>query len=359
VSVTDAGDGAGVWQVSIDRHGGSPAGADASVPGELTVPAAGAVLLPVTLTIAARSPEGDAAGYVVLTQGARTRRVPYWAHVERPRLATATARLLLHPGIVLGTTRGQPDRVERYRYPAYTGALGLPVRWKGGEALYRFHLAKRAINVGITIEPIAGGAMRPLLMRGGLDENRIAGESGLPIDVGPSLTDDPVPATGIYWAPPGDYAVAVDSARRRGGAFRLRFWINDVTPPALGRLRVSADARTLRIPVTDAGSGVDPRYLDCALVQEGSSLDHPCHPDWNASKGIASIAVGRLRAGRYALAVRAGDYAESRDALAIAISPQHVRTHVIGLLVDARGAIRVAAAPGAASFDARRQVDGA
>jgi hypothetical protein len=152
--------------------------------------------------------------------------------------------------------------------------------------------------------------------------------------------------------------VAVDSAKRKGGAFRLRFWVNDVTPPALGRLSVSEDARTLRIPVTDAGSGVDPRYLECALVEQDSSADRTCQPDWDARTGVASIAVGRLRAGRYALAVRAGDYAESRDALAISISPQHVRTRVIGLLVDARGAIRVAAAPGAASFDARRQVDG-
>ena len=97
------------------------------------------MLLPVTLTVAADAPEGDAAGYVVLTQGARTRRIPYWAHVERPRFATATARLL-RPGIVRGSTRGQPDRVQRYRYPAYTGALGLPVRWRGGEVLYRFRL---------------------------------------------------------------------------------------------------------------------------------------------------------------------------------------------------------------------------
>ena len=122
-----------------------------------------------------------------------------------------------------------------------------------------------------------------------------------------------------------------------------------MTPPALGRLRVSGDARTLRIPVTDAGSGVDPRYLECALVQQGSSEDRACRPDWDARKGVASISVGRLPAGPLcARACGSGDYAESRDALAIALSPQHVRTRVIGLLVDARGAIRVAPAPGAA-----------
>jgi hypothetical protein len=327
-----------------------------TAPAELTVPAGGSVFLPVTLAVAADSTEGDIAGFVLLTQGARTRRIPFWAHVERPRFADAGAQLLT-PGTVLGSTRGQPDRVERYRYPAYTGALGLPVRWRGGESLYRFHLDKRALNVGVTVVPLAGGGLKPFLMRG-LDENRIAGESGLPIDVGPSLTDDPVPSTGLYWAPPGDYAVAVDSAQARGGAFRLRFWVNDVTPPALGRLHISSDGRTVRVAVTDAGSGVDPRYLECALVQQGSPTDRACRPDWNALAGIATIRIGRLPAGHYALALRSGDYAESRDALAITLSPQHVRTRVIGLVVETNGAVHVGVAPAQAAVDARRQVDG-
>ena len=256
-----------------------------------------------------------------------------------------------------GSTRGQPDRVQRYRYPAYTGALGLPVRWRGGEALYRFHLAKRAINAGVTVEPISGGGLRPFFLRG-LDENRVAGESGLPIDVGPSLTDDPVPSAGLYWAPPGDYAVSIDSAGRRGGVFRLRFWVNDVTPPALGRLRVSRDARTLSVAVTDAGSGVDPRYLECALVQEGSSLDRACRPDWNARSGIASIRVSRLAGG--ALRARAarrrlrGVARRARD-LDQPAARAHARDRPAGGR-PRRHSRRPA--PASAAFDARRQVDG-
>ena len=137
------------------------------------MPAGGAVLLPVTLTVAADAPRWRRRrATCVLTQGTRTRRIPYWAHVERPRLATASARLLTHPGIVRGSTRGQPNRVHRYRYPAYTGALGLPVRWRGGEALYRFHLAKRAINAGVTVEPIS--RRRPAAVRAARASTRTA-----------------------------------------------------------------------------------------------------------------------------------------------------------------------------------------
>ena len=287
VSISDAGDGAGVWQVTIDRHGGSPAGADATAPSEVAVPEAGAVLLPVTLTVGPTAVRGRRRGLRGAHAGHAHAAHPVLGTRRAPAPGQGEARLLSHPGIVRGSTRGQPNRVERYRYPAYTRALGLAVHWRGGEALYRFHLAKRAINVGVTVEPISGGGLRPFVMRG-LDENRVVGESGMPIDVGPSLTEDPVPSAGLYWAPAGDYAVSIDSARRRGGAFRLRFWMNDVTPPALGRMRVSDDARTLRIPVTDAGSGVDPRYLECALVRQGSSTDNPCRPDWNAQAGRRS-----------------------------------------------------------------------
>ena len=57
---------------------------------------------------------------------ARARGASRTGHTSSGRTwPTASARLLSHPGIVRGSTRGQPNRVERYRYPAYTGALGL------------------------------------------------------------------------------------------------------------------------------------------------------------------------------------------------------------------------------------------
>ena len=166
----------------------------------------------------------------------------------------------------------------------------------------------------------------------------------MPIDVGPSLTEDPVPSAGLYWAPAGDYAVAVDSARRRGGAFRLRFWIerrDAARARAPARLERRADAahpgdgrglgRRSALPRVRAGAAglVDRQRLPPRLGRSGG-----------ASRRSPSAGCGRALCAR---ACASGDYAESRDALAIALSPQHVRTRVIGLAVDTRGAIHVAA----------------
>ena len=193
----------------------------------------------------------------------------------------------------------------------------------------------------------------------GLDENRVVGDSGLPIDVGPSLTDEPVPSAGLYWAPPGDYAVAIDSAQRHGGAYRLRFWINDVTPPALGRLRASPNGRTLTVPDHRRRLGRRPA-LPRVRARRAGRVDRSRLPSPSGApaRGTATIRVGHLPAGRYALAMRAGDYAESRDALAITISPQHVRTRVIGLASDGHGSVVVARAPCRRVVRARHQVDG-
>ena len=168
-----------------------------------------------------------------------------------------------------------------------------------------------------------------------------------------------MPVAGLNWAPPGDYTVVVDSAHRPGGAFRLRFWVNDVTPPSLGRLRVSADARTLRVPVTDAGSGVDPRYLECALVEQGAQ-----QTSLPARLGSAQRdRVDRRRAPSGRAATRwpcAPATTRSRATRWPSPSiPKHVRTHVIGLGRErARRHPRRPRRPALPSFDARRQVDG-
>ena len=61
--------------------------------GQAAVTAAASVTVPgtldVTATVTSAAAEGDVAGFVVLTRGADVRRIPYWLHVERPKLRQA------------------------------------------------------------------------------------------------------------------------------------------------------------------------------------------------------------------------------------------------------------------------------
>ena len=174
VSVSDAGDGAGVWQVAIDRHGGSPAGADATAPSRADGPArrrgAAAGHADDRRRLAARATRRATC---VLTQGTRTRRIPYWAHVERPRLAAATARLLRHPGdrARLDARAARPRRSATATRPT-PARSGCPCA--GGAA--RRSTASTSPGArstsGVTVEPLAGGGLRPFLMRGAGREPR-------------------------------------------------------------------------------------------------------------------------------------------------------------------------------------------
>ena len=216
---------------------------------------------------------------------ARARGASPTGRTSSGRASRRRRRYLLHPGVVRGSTRGQPDRVQRYRYPAYTGALGLPVT-----------LARRRDALPLPPQPArdqrrrdrrAAHGRRPAAVRAARARREPPRRRVGPADRRRPVADG---RSGAFGRP------LLGAARRlrrlgrlrgaRGGAFLLRFWINDVTPPALGRLRVSGDARTLRVPVTDAGSGVDPRYLECALVSRARRSTAPagptgiCAPGW-------------------------------------------------------------------------------
>ena len=361
VSISDAGDGAGVWQVTIDRHGGSPAGRRRSCSERGGGARGGRSAAARDADRRRRLPAMATRRATWCSRRARARGASRTgAHVERPHLAGGDARDCCRtPGIVRGSTRGQPNRVDRYRYPAYTGALGLPVRWRGGEALYRFHLAKRAINVGVTVEPISGGGLRPFVMRGARREPPRGGvrhaDRRRPVaDGGSGAERRPLLGAGRRLR---GLRRLREASRRRVPAALLDERRHAARARATARLGRRADAahpgdrrglgRRSALPRVRAGASRAPRPTTRAV------------PTGTLGRASQSIAVGRLAAGSYALAVRVGDYAESRDALAIAISPQHVRTRVIGLSVNARGAIHVAPAPREAAFDARRQVDGA
>ncbi len=274
---------------------------------------------------------GDATGFVVLQQGALRRRIPYWAYVERPALPTVHARTIHRTGSFLGSTRGRPDHVDFYRYPTNASADGVPSHFAGGERLYRFHLSLPVINVGATVENLGHSRVVPLLLRG-RDENNLVGESGLPLDVGPiSFTSGTVePSAGLWWAPSGEYTVAVDSGSRRGeGRYRLRVWLNDLTPPSIVPLTRHVRAgrpSVVRLRITDAQSGVDPRTL---IGELGTQAPEPLGYDQRTR--VATLVLPPLRPGTYTLAAFAADYAQTKDVLDYAPGPSNttvIRFHV-------------------------------
>ena len=341
VVFSDLQAGEGIWTTAVAAQPGSPPGVVVTATPAIPIVTGGSAQLDVTATIDAGAPAGDATGFITLTRLGQTLRLPYWIGVERPALATVAPIVLTRPGTVRGTTRGKPSLVDRYRYPAYTTLTPLPQHWSGGETVYRFDLARRAANLGATIESKAG--VRPLLLTA-LDENRLAGESGLPLDVGPVLTGDPIPATGLVDAQPGSYFVVVDSATAgTAGAYRLRLWLDDQRPPKAGRLRVrrTREGARLELPLTDSGSGVDARWFECGLSRVGDSGS--CG-DVAFVAGRAIVKVPRLtRGATYALALQVGDFAQSRDVLGVRQSPRHVTVVTVGFAVQVDGRIKVLA----------------
>ena len=56
-------------------------------------------------------------GFVVLTRGTDTRRIPFWFATSAPKLAGEAKITLKKPGTYHGTTAGGPSLISDYRYP--------------------------------------------------------------------------------------------------------------------------------------------------------------------------------------------------------------------------------------------------
>src|SRR5262249_21926445 len=88
IQLADAGGRVGPWTVPVALQR-SATGVTVSAPTSVTVPGT----LQVKATVAAGAEEADVTGFVVLTRGPDTRRLPFWLRSERPRLAKPTATL--------------------------------------------------------------------------------------------------------------------------------------------------------------------------------------------------------------------------------------------------------------------------
>ena len=93
VALTDAGGGAGSWDVSATLQQ-SANGAAVSVLPTTTVPGQ----LVVTAAAAPGAPQATHTGFIVLSRGSTTRRIPFWFRVAAPALATEPSTPLTKTG---------------------------------------------------------------------------------------------------------------------------------------------------------------------------------------------------------------------------------------------------------------------
>jgi subtilisin family serine protease len=306
VHLTDAGGGAGPWNVALVRLR-KGRGVRLSVPAAVVVPAN--VLF--RATAGRRARPADVTGFLVLSRGSDVRRIPYWLHVTARALARDPHRALRRPGVYRGDTRRGRARVASYRFPSNPGAIGVRNRLPGPEQVFRFVLRRRVANAGaIVLSHGRGVVISPRLVRAG-DEDRVAGFTGLPLRLNPYQSNfyGLEPVVGVFRPGPGAYDLVFDTpSRRRAGAFSFRFWVNDTRPPSLRLLTRTVTAGTpLRLAVRDAGSGVDVRSLFARIDNRFRGIR------FDPARGLVEVATGGLSRGRHRLLFNAADYQETKN----------------------------------------------
>jgi subtilisin family serine protease len=299
---TDAGGGADPWTVSVTPQK-LPAGAKLE-PVATSVVAGHTVKL--RLTVSKHASEGDGTGFVVLTRGTDVRRVPFWFHVEIPKLQLDPYRTLTRPGFYSGNTVGGPSRVSTYLYPQRAISFGGPRRFAGPEEVFRFRLRKPVANFGVAV--VRGAAdVSPRLVRDN-DENRVDGYTGLPATLNPYGNYGARAAVaGAVLPMPSLYDFVFDTPTgKRPGAFRFRFWVNDTTPPTIKLLtRTVTAGKPIRLALHDAGAGVDRHSISVYLGHR--------YMRYSFSHGTLSVPTSKTRSGRVLLTVQAADRQELKN----------------------------------------------
>jgi hypothetical protein len=261
-------------------------------------------------------------------QGARTRRVPFWLRVDRPVLVKKKFQTLRRYETRSGDTRGAGNMVSAYRYPTNVSPVGLPMTYDGPEQLWRFQLGPGAVNAGVSIDTPPGVVAYPILMTQ-RDESHVAGESGLPLNVGPLPSSDGiVPAAGLDSPGAGAWWVAVESPPGKAGPYRIRLWVSDLAPPRIQVLGMNVlnGRRVLRLHIVDRGSGVNPG----GVTVTGPGLGHRS-VDFDTGTGVATVDLDRLSSGQHRLRVQAPDLAETKDVLSATAGASNTATRVISV----------------------------
>jgi hypothetical protein len=283
VELSDAGGGAGDWAVTTVVQQGS---------GTLAI--APTVTVPATLSVTATAgpSPSDVTGFVVLTRGTDVRRIPFWFAVSAPKLGSEAKTTLTRAGTYKGTTAGGPSLISAYRYPT-----GGDVLYPGPERPYRVTVSGRPANFGVVV--LSGRAIPHVTFDG--NEERLAGYTGLPLDLNPyrKTYGEPVPIAGVDVPATGPYDIVFDTrSAAQAGPFTFRYWVNDVTPP---KVRVTVQQHAIVIAATDAGSGVDPKTFTITI--DGRTV---------ATHGKTVVTV-KAKKGRHKVVAHASDYQEAKN----------------------------------------------
>jgi minor extracellular serine protease Vpr len=322
VRLTDAGAGAGTWQVQLVSQAAT-AGTSVDLPGVVVVPPGGAASLPVVANAAAQAAPGENYGFVVLRRGDATRRIPYLFVVSRPALVGAPVIALRRTQ--KGDTRVGADRVQQYRYPVAPFGNNPdepPMVQDGAEKVYVTSLDRPAVNIGVSVLDRSSGSRIDPWYLGRKNENTVQGFAGTPVDVNNYTYDylQPVGAAGASFPRQGSYYVSVDSGRERftgrraAGSYTLRSWVDDVRPPSLRLVttRVSTGRPTLVFRATDTQSGVDPQSL--AVGYKGALV---APSKYDRATGLAYFplptSVPKLKRGTMRAKMVASDFQEAKN----------------------------------------------
>jgi subtilisin family serine protease len=306
INLADAGGGADVWSVSIDRDQSQP-GVTLSAPRWLLIPGT----LSLEVKVAAGAPERELSGYIVLARHGDRRRIPYWLRTVAPRLERHRRLPLRRTGTYGGDTRGRRALVASYRYPDDPRLLGVKRILRGPELVFRVRLRRPAANFGVAVLSRARGVrVEPRIVYAG-DENRLLGPIALPVNVNP-YTDRfhvPMPVAGAIRPAAAVYDVVFDSGTRaEAGRFTFRFWVDDTVPPRLSLLTKTVRARgRIRVAAREVGSGVDPR----SLVARVDGRPHPAR--YVRRAGAIVLSARGLAQGRHTLVLVVSDHQEAKN----------------------------------------------
>jgi minor extracellular serine protease Vpr len=324
VRVTDAGDGAGTWQVQLVPQSTSN-GASLDVPPALFVPTGGEADLVAVARGSANAEAGEDYGFIVLRRGEVIRRIPYEFFVGRPQLGLLQPKRLVR--FQLGDTVNGANRVSTYCCPAAPFSpppdyVGAPMNQTGTETLYVTSIDKPVANLGVAIEASSAGSLIDPWFLGSPNERDVQGYAGTPINVNELMFDFSIDigAAGASFPKVQRFYVSVDSGsddfthQSYPGSYVLRSWVNDVRPPRIQLVtrRVTAGRPTIVARVIDKGAGVDPLSLVIAYrgVLVGAALYDP-------TSGIAIFPLpsqaSAIPKGRTRAILSASDYQESKN----------------------------------------------